>query len=324
MTPLPSSLLIDPLTIAPPGASLGLLATALFESQRLQWPLLKTNDAGLEHVRVRSLHTPGGRFLVQSNPGRIVSTTAPVDPEAIRKRPCFLCPANLPSPQRGIEAGDGFLLLCNPYPIFRKHFTIAHADHIPQQIAGRFGVFLRLIREMAPEFTILYNGPRCGASAPDHLHFQAGERSVLPIETELAARWRTGEVLKVEGPAEMRRIDDGIRWYIAVSSPDDGPALRLLEETYRELAARDLSGDEPMLNILGWEEDGCVKVLLFSRKAHRPKRYSVEGDDKLVISPAATDCGGLVITPVERDFHQMDEALLREIFHEVLADRVRT
>jgi hypothetical protein len=315
----PPHLIVSPGDLAPPGAPLADVARALLESQQRRWPALRDGYKGLNEVKVRPVMTDGGMFRVQWNPARMISSSASVDQESIRNRPCFLCQANLPSEQQGVPAGDGFLILCNPYPIFPEHFTIVHTEHIPQRIAGRIGGLLGLARQLAPRYTLFYNGPRCGASAPDHLHFQAGDRGFLPIESELPERWNTGVVVGQSGPTELRSIDDGVRRYYALESSDCDHAAATLEEMLTVLALREPTGEEPMVNLLAWYAAGSIRVVVFRRKVHRPARYYAKGEDRVLISPAAVDCGGVMITPVERDFARMDDLMIREIFSEVLA-----
>jgi hypothetical protein len=317
---LPPTLLLDPGSLAPPGSSLADLAHALAVSQREQWPLMKRGYAGLASVRVKDIPTSGGLFRVQFNPARIISTTAPVDEASIKSRPCFLCPSNLPAEQRGIDAGAGLVILCNPYPILREHFTISHTEHLPQRIEGRYDAFLRLAGDLAPRYSVFYNGPRCGASAPDHLHFQAGERGFLPLEAELSGRWSSGRIEFKRGTAEARYIDDGFRRYFALRAADAGLALGLCEDVVRHLAALDGTAGEPMINVAGWRDSGGYCVVIFPRKSHRPRCYFREGDERVLVSPAVIDCGGVMITPVERDFEKMNETLLREVLGDVMGE----
>jgi hypothetical protein len=147
----------------------------LFEDQFRDWALARDNYHQLDEVRVRRVSFPGYNISVQFNPGRITSSAAKVDAKSIEARPCFLCEKNRPAEQQGIPIEDGYIILINPFPIFRRHLTIVSGSHTPQRIAGNFGTMLALARSL-PEYVIFYNGPQCGASAPDHLHFQAGNR----------------------------------------------------------------------------------------------------------------------------------------------------
>ncbi len=153
-------------------------ADYLFSSQLKSWSLMRKNYAALNNIQTKSFWFDGMKLKVQFNPERIISTSAKVDDSSIANRECFLCTVHLPEEQKGILIRDDFILLCNPYPIFPQHFTIASLDHKPQQISEFFSEFLELSKLLSPNYTLIYNGPACGASAPDHLHFQAGNKTV--------------------------------------------------------------------------------------------------------------------------------------------------
>ena len=162
-------------------------AAGLLQQQRMVWELLRKGYDSLQSVKTKVFEFDGFQVKVQFNPGRMTSTAAKVDPNSIRERKCFLCTDNLPPAQRGIPCDGDYLVLCNPFPIFPEHFTIASLHHTPQVIRDSFAAFLQITRDLGARYTVFYNGPRCGASAPDHLHFQAGNRSFLPIDAEYAA-----------------------------------------------------------------------------------------------------------------------------------------
>lgn len=157
----------------------------LLTGQLASWETARNNYAALSGVRVKELNVNGIPYKVQFNPARIVSSGAKVDAKSIQERKCFLCPANLPPVQKGIPFGGHYHILVNPFPIFPRHLTIPELAHTPQRIASRFTDMLELA-EALTEYTIFYNGPRCGASAPDHAHFQAGNKGFMPIEKD----WR--------------------------------------------------------------------------------------------------------------------------------------
>ncbi len=157
----------------------------LFERQARNWPLLAKGIEGLAQARTRRVRVDWFEVLVRHIPHRVGSTTAAVDRESVARRPCFLCAANLPREEEGIAFGEEFTIYCNPFPIVKRHLTIAHRQHLPQRIAIHFGSMLDLAAAL-PGYFIIYNGPECGASAPDHLHFQAGSRAVFPIEKDTA------------------------------------------------------------------------------------------------------------------------------------------
>ena len=190
-----------------PGTLPASKAHALLEQQKGAWEMLRNGYDTLRTVRTRVFEFDGFQVKVQFNPGRLTSTVAKVDAASIKERKCFLCTENLPPAQRGIPSDGDYLVLCNPFPIFPEHFTISSVRHTPQLIRDSFGTLLNLTRDLGSRYTVLYNGPRCGASAPDHLHFQAGNRSYLPIDAEYQALKtdRRSSALRNRFPPGLRR-----------------------------------------------------------------------------------------------------------------------
>lgn len=304
----------------PAEGSLASQARALLTEQKESWADLNAGYASLISVRTREVRCDGYKVVLQFNPGRMASTSAPVDPESVRARPCFLCFENLPMAQRGILYEDEFVLLCNPSPIFSHHYTIAHVIHRPQAIESAFSQFLGLARALSPDFTVFYNGPRCGASAPDHLHFQASPFRAIPIEREVVESTRRMRMGSFEGV-----------WVFTLNNLDreafvlEGGDQKNIERVFFRLAAamRKTSGtaDEPLMNVLSSFDGTAWRVILFPRSKHRPDAFFLKGDDRIVVSPAAVDIGGLVVTPLEKDFLNLDAPTLLEIFKEVSVDR---
>jgi len=291
---------------------------ALLIQQKLTWELLRTNYAGLEHVRVRSLDFDGFELKLQSNPRRLTSSAAKVDDKSIRERKCFLCPADLPAHQRALPFEDDYLVLCNPFPIFPEHFTIGHRQHVPQLISGSFSTLLNLSRAMGSRYTVFYNGPRCGASAPDHLHFQAGTRDWMPLERDYdAVQSRWGRTLLAQDGLNSCGVFGPLQNFVTLESKDPDELERGFEAFYR--ACQDTLGttDEPMLNILSSYQFGQWRVILFPRAKHRPEAFFNEGDERILFSPASVDLGGVCVLPVERDFENLTADRLRSLFQEV-------
>jgi len=285
-------------------ASLAQRARQLLQEQKSEWELLARGYQSLASVRVRNFEFDGFCVKLQFNPGRIASSVAKVDEKSIRQRKCFLCPANLPREQRGIDCGEGYTLLCNPFPIFPEHFTIPHRDHRPQRILESFGSMLRLARELADGFVVFYNGPRSGASAPDHLHLQAGSKGFMPID----------------GEAHLVGSERYLRRGFVLESDDAGLLSEQFGRLYRVMESVAGDADEPMLNVLAYYDvprAGSWRVIVLPRGKHRPSFFFAEGDAKLVLSPGTVDMGGMVISVVERDFERITEPVLREMFAEV-------
>ena len=272
----------------------------LFRRQVEEWPLLAAGVAALAGARTRDLSGDGRGPLLRHIPHRATSTTAKVDPASIAKRPCFLCRENLFPEQRGIPFGDDWTLLCNPFPIVARHLTIVHREHRDQRLAGRLGELLDLAAALDGLF-VLYNGPRCGASAPDHLHFQAGALSELPV-ARLAQR-ASGPVFDAWGARALL-----LRGPRASVVSDAERALALL-------AAALPQEPEPWVNVVAWRgSDAGFTLLLHPRGKHRPEAFH-RGEP--VVSPAAIDLSGLVVTPVETDFERTTGAGMRSVFEEV-------
>jgi len=264
----------------------------LFQEQLIKWELAKNNYQALQQVKVKTFDVGGHPYQVQFNPARMVSSSAKVDAQSIRERKCFLCAENRPAEQKEIIFDGRYAILVNPYPIFPRHLTIPSLEHTPQQILSRFGDMLDLAQQL-DDYTILYNGPKCGASAPDHFHFQAGNQGFLPIENH--RDWRKAFRIESENKQDIlkrfRKIYDCLPL-----QPDD---------------------TEPMMNILTWYKNRTWTSNIFPRKKHRPDCYFAEGDANMIISPASVDMGGLLITPLEKDFEKITAKDITNIFDEV-------
>lgn len=280
--------------------------------QLADWETARNNYAALAGVQVRELNVCGVRYKVQFNPARIVSSGAKVDAKSIQERKCFLCPANLPAQQKGIPFGGHYQILVNPFPIFPRHLTIPDLNHTPQRIEGRLEDMMELARQLT-DFTIFYNGPHCGASAPDHAHFQAGNRGFMPIEAD----WKNQIAGRIAdyGKATLYYLNDQPRTTLVIQSSDMASANHLFSLICRLLPEQ--PEGEPMLNLLAMYDEGVWTLFVFPRAKHRPACYTAEGDARLLSSPASVDLGGVFITPVEADFHKISPAIMEQILSEV-------
>jgi hypothetical protein len=166
----------------------------LFAEQLKNWDLARQNYAALKSVCIKEIDVRSIRYKVQFNACRIISSAAKIDKETLEKRECFLCEKNMPTQQKGIDFKGKYKVLINPFPIFEHHLTIPTIEHTPQSIVGRFRDMLELAKELE-EFTIFYNGAKCGASAPEHAHFQGCDKGVMPIEKA----WEEGGTREVIG-----------------------------------------------------------------------------------------------------------------------------
>jgi len=265
----------------------------LISSQAVEWPALARGLEGLRESRMRTERVFGREVLVRHIPHRIKSTTAAVDAVSVAQRKCFLCPANLDPEEKGISFDSEFTLYCNPFPILKKHLTIVHADHRSQRIGGQFGAFLKLARAL-PDSFIIYNGPRCGASAPDHLHFQSCSREVFPIEHDV--------------------LDGYIPRVFSFRGTDSDTLVARLESLMAVLSRATSAVSEPMVNIAAWFCDDSWKVLVFPRGKHRPRVYETK---ELTVSPATIDLCGLFVVPIPSDYEKIRGADIERILEEV-------
>lgn len=286
---------------------------SLLTEQLASWETARNNYAALSGVQVKELNVCGIPYKVQFNPARIVSSGAKVDAKSIKERKCFLCPANLPPQQKGIPFEGHYNILVNPFPIFPRHLTIPETAHVDQRIAVRFGDMLDLARQLT-DYTIFYNGPKCGASAPDHAHFQAGNKGFMPIEKD----WRSQVAGKVAdyGQATLWYLNDAPRTTLVIESSDRKTAQKLFDIVYHSLPVKP-GEDEPMMNILALYEEKKWIIFIFPRARHRPACYTARGDANLLSSPASVDLGGVFITPVEKDFLKITAEDVAQILSEV-------
>lgn len=281
-----------------------------FLSNQLQaWPTARDNFAALGNVSVKDVELPGWTVRVQFNPARAVSSGAKVDAASIRARKCFLCEANRPAEQESLPWMEGkYEILVNPFPIFPRHFTIPDTSHVDQLIEGRLGHMMRLALDM-PGYTVFYNGPRCGASAPDHMHFQAGNGDFLtyPRALETAPL----EPVAAQGDARLNLCVALPLGSFVIDAQADGIAdaeqlfARLLKAMPKPEGER-----EPMMNILCTASGSAVRVIVIPRKRHRPSFYGNGENGTMMLSPASVDLGGVFITPVLSDFEKLDAPLI--------------
>lgn len=290
----------------------------LLKAQKNEWELAGKNFAGLEKVQVQVFEFDGFKIKVQFNPGRIVSSAAKVDKKSIEARPCFLCKANRPGEQRGVGYGD-YTLLVNPFPIFTEHYTVPTFAHTPQRIKGNFKSMLDLA-EVMEGYTLFYNGPRCGASAPDHFHFQAGNNCFMPIGEEIEFLKEKYGTNIGSGRVRCFAVQDGVRNFLVLESCMKSSLCDKFDEIYRVMEEFSEAEEEPMMNVLASCDKGNWRILIFPRALHRPWQYTAEGDKNILLSPASVDMGGVLITPLEKDFKKISKKDIVDILGQVLLD----
>lgn len=287
----------------------------LIASQKNNWQLAKNNYSGLQKVITREIVFENKfKIKIQFNPERIRSSAAKVDAKSIQERKCFLCQANLPSEQHGIDFLNNYLILVNPFPIFTRHLTIPLKNHSDQRIEGHFEDML-LLAQSLNDYMVFYNGPQCGASAPDHFHFQAGNKGFMPIENEFDILSKT--LLKQTGDCKIFAIDNYLRKTIVITGADKNILNIWFKQLFDILKTNIPSDPEPMVNILTCWADNKWYVYIFPRKKHRPDQFFKDGEDQILLSPASVDFSGVLITPREEDFIKLNESLIRDIFEQV-------
>lgn len=292
---------------------------ALFKQQISDWDLANRNYEHLKSIKKKHFPFKNTNIKIQFNSGRITSSTAKVDAQSIKKRKCFLCNNNLPSEQKGLLFNEKYLLLVNPFPIFEEHFTIPLLEHQKQEILPHFVDLLEITKELGERYTLFYNGPKCGASAPDHMHFQACPNGSIPAESEINLLKNDKNKLVSKEKVEVFAISEYLRNLFVIESSDRKLAVQEFEKLYDFMKTETNSAEEPLMNIIVSYNEKW-KILVFPRKAHRPKQFFEEGSSKILLSPAAVDFGGLLITPREEDFYKLTANDIEDIFEQTTID----
>lgn len=309
-----------------------------FHSELQTWPeAAERYQALAEGVQTRELPLGDTTLMAQWNPARIVSTAASIDKKDIEKRPCFLCDHNRPAQQHKLMTEKHYQILVNPFPILPQHFTIPMRRHTPQSIYSSFGTLRKMAWNM-PGHIVFYNGPKCGASCPDHMHLQAGSRGVVPLERD----WTMYEKdlvklypLTGQQTASMEEAGNvGNRCglflltsyacpvFVIRSMPAESDSI-LCQRVYKALPLYE-GETEPRMNLVCWRQEGGsarpdeIVTLIFPRSMHRPSCYSTASTEQgLMISPGALDMCGLLITPREEDFRKITAEKAADILKEV-------
>jgi GNAT superfamily N-acetyltransferase len=293
----------------------------LWSEQQEVWEEFRQGWELFKNLRERDLDC--GRFSVrlQHNPRRIKSSTADGSTINRNERRCFLCLDQLPEEQKGILYRDEYLILCNPMPILSSHFTVSHLDHRPQATDDHLDILLLLMADLGPGWTVLYNGPKCGASAPDHFHFQAALSGKMPMEKVIGRENIFIPVKQVDGVLFFRAKGLG-REVVVLEGSNPGALKEGFRRFLTALKKVLFLDDEPMVNIAGFSDGKRWCLIVFPRRKHRPAVYFKEGEARRVVSPGAIDMGGLLITPRAQDFERLDAATVVEIYREVSLEGV--
>ena len=283
----------------------------LLDNQIRDWELVRTNTYALASLKTRYLYIRDFPVILQFNPERIRSSAAKTDTASLQARPCFFC--HRPEEQYGIDYNDAFDILVNPYPISSGHLTIPLKWHEDQQILPYYEDMLWLAHDLQ-DYAVFYNGPKCGASAPDHMHFQAMELGNLPIEMNYKKASK-GIVWEGRNTVLYVLYDFMASAFLLISS-DLREADYAFKQLYAQLEIKE--GDsEPMMNVVTWKDEDNWISCIFPRKELRPSCFYAEGDANILISPATVEMAGLFITPLEKDFDKVTSEDLETILREV-------
>ena len=283
-----------------------------FNRQLEKWDDARHRFRDLKHVETKKLSE---EVRLQFNPARIVSTGAKIDKKTLGERPCFLCDKNRPKEQMSQQIDERFHLLVNPFPILPVHFTIPARKHQPQAIYKNYGEMHRFL-SLHSELIVFYNGPKCGASAPDHLHFQAGTSGILPLQANWQRLSRNlTDIISLNDEEKIAVVRDFIVPAFVIISKSEESDETLFHRLYKSMPMR---GDEtePMMNIIAWRKGDEYISVVIPREKHRPEAYFAEGDAQVMVSPGALDMSGLIITPREEDFHKLTEESATTILQE--------
>ncbi|MBO7259933.1 MAG: DUF4922 domain-containing protein [Bacteroidaceae bacterium] len=273
------------------------------ESQLAAWPKAEQAFKNLSTVKTRTISSSG--LKLQFNPSRIVSTAANISREGIEKRACFLCRDTRPAEQQVFPLEDGYELLVNPYPILKEHFTVVSTKHQPQSIRESINIFLKIASNLEPGYVVFYNGPRSGASAPDHLHLQIGSNDGIPLIDKICNnQWNSNSNISTISPFGFPvKVIKGDNKEDILSIIDSIP---IIDGEY-----------EPRMNIIACNHQGTVYTAIIKRGKHRPNCYYADGAEKRLVSPGTLDMCGLIITPREDDFNNLTEREILDIYREV-------
>lgn len=287
----------------------------LHTSQMQQFQLARKNFAGLQQVVYRNISFGSFSIRLQYNPARLISTGARVDPATLQSRPCFLCKNHLPAGQHGVAYGKHLHIFVNPYPIFNRHFTVPANNHVPQLIRTHFQDLLDLTFEF-PGFTTFYNGPQCGASAPDHFHFQMIPRNILPLEEE-AESPRLRKIIHQQDYYSVSILENYLREVIILQASDAQLLSRLFNSVQQIIGETVPFEEEPRLNLLAWFENCQWTLCIFPRQQRRPWQFFAEGEEKILFSPGCVDMAGVIIAPRKEDFDKYSAPLLADLFRQI-------
>jgi len=292
------------------------LLQELRKSQLRDFPLAIKNYSNFSNIITRSIDFGLFSIYIQYNPDRIISTGANLDETSRLQRKCFLCAENMPKEQEHIEYNKKFSIYINPFPIFPFHFTIPQKSHTPQNIKENIVDLLNLCKDF-PNYSIFYNGPKSGASIPDHMHFQIINRNSLEIEKDYKNIQLVQNLYK-NNNYSISIMNNYIRKVIILESRTMKDSIEQTKKIYNILQMN--ADSEPKMNIIAWFDKDSWITTIFPRKAQRPEEYFMHGEAKIMFSPGCADVGGLIVAPRIEDYNKYNKDILYHLFKQVVLD----
>lgn len=292
---------------------------AHFFSQQLPvWPLAQANYRNLEQALYKDVYLSAHeRIRLVCLPARIASSSAKITAKGEVDRPCFLCSHRLPPEQQHLDFGACDILV-NPFPVFAEHYTVPSKQHQKQSLLHLWPEFYRLLKEMPSDYVLFFNGACCGASAPDHLHFQIGQKNCMPLQCDSIAPEHL-QLIRQEAGCKLYRLQDYHRQAWLFDEDGEEAIFPLLQQVLQAFGeCKSLETAEDHINVVAWQEGSCRRLILFPRAAHRPQCFYAEDESrKMITSPASVEMMAYYIFPRPEDFHKADAQALKEIYHDV-------
>lgn len=294
---------------------------AFFSQQLPQWPLAQANYNNLKQALIKDVYLSDfERIRLVCLPARIASSSAKITAKGEVDRPCFLCSHRLPAEQQHMDF-DHCDILVNPFPVFEEHFTMPSKKHQDQSLIDEWPSFYRLLQEIPQDYVVFFNGACCGASAPDHLHFQIGLKDVMPLQMDTFASENLSFIKHYEN-CDLYRLQHYHRQACLIRASENATqenvlgVIKLFLQAFASICH--LEDAEKHINVVAWKEGKESLLLIFPRAAHRPQCfYNEDENQRMITSPASVEMMGYYIFPRAEDFHKADTAALKDIYRDV-------
>jgi ATP adenylyltransferase/5',5'''-P-1,P-4-tetraphosphate phosphorylase II len=300
------------------------ILTDFFYEQLKSWELLNSNVKNLDTIRTKKIRFNNTSIVIQYNEARKASANAKIDKESLQSRACFLCKENRPNEQMELLFSKELTILTNPFPIFNRHFTIVSTKHENQKFLSKLGYFLELAK-VYQNFDIVYNGPKCGASAPDHMHFQAGEKNFMPFDTEVIELFNhNSEKVQISEGIVLKAIHakDYLRNLLVFKSNSKEKLTDWFIEAYN-IIIKYYTEDEPMMNLICFYKNNNWYLSVFLRDKHRPQQFFAKDDTRIMTSPGVVDFGGVFPMVREEDFNKVNKEIIEDIFSQLTINTMK-